>query len=212
MFEPPHVSGWPRHMALLLTVSGVNEQSHMSRLEGFRLVRSYLTLLAGVCALVGGMTEADAQGTTPAEAETTLVSSSWTVGCGPAADGDKDLLCEASQTIVVRKTGQTLLVAYVTPWRQAGVPNSFVLRFQLPHGLDIPAGVQVRIDGRPMASPVIQTSGNAGVFARTNLTSMLLSALKKGATMTVTFTALNGRKLSVPVTLDGFSAAFAKLK
>ena len=29
--------------------------------------------------------------------------------------------------------------------------------------------------------------------------------------MTVSFTAVNGNKLSIPVSLDGFSAVFAKL-
>jgi invasion protein IalB len=176
------------------------------------MMRLLLALMVCVVVLLGRGQDAGAQNTKSADADTTLVSSSWMVGCSPAPGAGKDLLCEASQTIAVRKTQQTLLIAYVTPWKQAEKPDAFVLRFQLPHGLDIPAGVQIKIDDRPMESPVIRTSSRVGVFARSALTGTLLVALKKGARMTVTFTALNGRKLSVPVTLDGFSAAFAKLK
>lgn len=46
----------------------------------------------------------------------------------------------------------------------------------------------MKIDCKPKDSPVIQTSGQAGVIAMTGLTD----------------------KLSIPVTLDGFSAIFAK--
>ncbi len=179
---------------------------------GFPMVRLSLALMVGVVLLLGRGQDAGAQDTRSADADTTLVSSSWTVSCRQAPDVGKDLLCEASQTIAVRETGQTLLIAYVTPWEQAGESDPFLLRFQLPHGLDIPAGVQIEIDDRPMESPVIMTSDRVGLFARSALTDALLVALKKGATMTVTFTVLNGRKLSVPVTLDGFSAVFAKLK
>ena len=69
-----------------------------------------------------------------------------------------------------------------------------------------------QIDEQAAQSPVIQTSNQAGLFARSELTEALLTALKKGATMTVSFSALNGNTLSVPVTLSGFSAVFAKLQ
>jgi len=139
-----------------------------------------------------------------------LVSSGWNVGCQPAG-GAGELLCEASQVVALQESRQALLTVFVTPWAETGDRDAFLLRFQLPHGLDLPAGVQLAVDGKSVPSPVIQTSSQIGVFARATLTETLLATLKKGTTLTVEFSAMNGNKLSVPVTLNGFSAVFAKL-
>ena len=140
-----------------------------------------------------------------------LVSNGWNLGCAPGG-GAGELFCEASQTIAVAETQQILLVVFVTPWTQADASDPFVLRFQLPHGLNLPEGVQILIDDTPAQSPVIQTSTQAGVYARIGLGDQLLESLRKGTSMNVSFTAMNGNLLTVPVTLDGFSAIFAKLQ
>jgi len=152
---------------------------------------------------------ASAQTTEPAASGAKLLASGWTLGCRPAGEA-KELLCEGAQTITVEQTRQTVLGVFVTP--APGAPTAFALRFQLPHGLDIPAGVKMQIDDKAADAPVIQTSGQAGLFARAPLTDALLATLKKGALLTVEVTALNGSKLTVPVPLEGFSAVFAKLQ
>lgn len=178
--------------------------------------RSLLALLFGALAFVavdhdipshGAAIDAEVPDAPATGAQ--LLASTWTLGCKPDSS-TKELLCEASQTIAVEQTRQTLLIAFVTPWTDED--GSYVLRFQLPHGLDIPAGVELQIDDVPVQSPVIQTSNQIGVFARTALADPLLAAMKKGATMQVAFSALNGTKLTVPVSLEGFSAIFDKLQ
>jgi invasion protein IalB len=172
--------------------------------------RPLRALLIAAFATVAGMAGALAQTAEPAAGGAKLIASGWTLGCRPTGEA-QTLLCEASQTITVEQTRQTVLGAFVTPTAAEGAAP-FALRFQLPHGLDIPAGVKMLIDDKPAEAPVIQTSGQAGLFARSPLTDTLLAALKKGAMMTVEVTALNGSKLTVPVPLDGFSAVFGKLQ
>ena len=132
----------------------------------------------------------------------------------PAAGEPAGLNCEASQTVAVARTRQTVLAVFVTPRQRDGKPDGFALRFQLPHGIDIPAGVRLRIDGKPApgAPPTIQTSAQAGLYARTDLDAALLAALRKGAAMEVEVTAMSGASIAVPATLNGFSAIFAKLQ
>lgn len=174
------------------------------------------TLAAALAATAVGFSpgaQGQSGGGTPAEgdAATQLVAGTWTLNCAPAGDSDA-LNCEASQTVAVAKTQQTVLAVFVTPRRRDGEPDGFALRFQLPHGIDIPAGVRLRIDGEAMPAPAIQTSSPAGLFARTGLTEPLLAAMRKGAAMEVDVTALTGASVTVPVTLNGFSAIFAKLQ
>lgn len=173
------------------------------------VVLSGAMLLAASCPIALAQDAGNASQTPASTAQ--LVSGGWTLGCR-SERRSKQLLCEASQTIAVAKTRETLLSVFVTPVQNEEETQSFVLRFQLPHGLNLPAGVHFQIDEQAAQSPVIQTSNQAGLFARSELTEALLTALKKGATMTVSFSALNGNTLSVPVTLSGFSAVFAKLQ
>ena len=107
-----------------------------------------------------------------------LASTGWNLGCKPNSRTQK-LFCEASQTIAVERTRKTLLAVFVTPWQRADASNSFALRFQLPHGLDLQAGVHILIDDKAGPTPEIQTSSRNGLFARTELTDPFLASLKK---------------------------------
>ncbi|CAN0509396.1 unnamed protein product, partial [Discosporangium mesarthrocarpum] len=124
----------------------------------------------------------------------------------------QDVACEASQSIALENTRRAVLTVFVTPWHGDDAGFGEVLRFQLPHGLDIPAGLTMAVDGQALDAPAIQTSSPAGLFARIGLTAPLRDALKAGATMTLGATALNGNTLAVPVPLDGFTAVYDKLQ
>jgi invasion protein IalB len=140
-----------------------------------------------------------------------FVASNWTMGCNPTGTDNK-LVCQASQTIVTKKGGQTLLAVSVAPWEQKYATEANVLRVQLPHGLSIPVGVQINIDDKTAYSLVIQTSDATGLYARIGLSEKILLAMTKGKTLTVNFAAMNGRKFQIPMTLKGFSAVFNKLQ
>ena len=133
------------------------------------------------------------------------------MGCGPTGK-NAALICQATQTIGIEKSRQVILVITVAPWRMKNSDADFVVRVRLPHGVNIPAGVQIKIDDAPSRSLVIQTSTKEGLFARTGLSEGLLSSMKRGAVMHVSFQSLAGKKLQIPTTLKGFSAVFSKLK
>ncbi len=139
-----------------------------------------------------------------------IVSGSWNLGCAPVG-GDKKLLCEASRTIVLKNTGKVLLSVFITPWTQTKATAAYVLRLQLPHGLNLPEGVQIQIDDGEINSPVFQTTNQNGIYARIGLTKKLLNSLQTGKILNVRFSAMNGNKLSIPVSLNGFAPVFARM-
>lgn len=180
-----------------------------------------LTSKLGACVMVGVLTASSGgaalsqtakRPTAPAKRQgTKLVSSNWLLACKPIGT-DKNLLCQATQTISFQKNRQTLLALVVTPWKQKNATSPFVLRVQLPHGVNIPAGVRIQIDDKPVQSLIVVTSSAAGLFARIGLSRKLASSMERGALLKIGFSSLNGNKLQIPATLKGFSSVFAKLQ
>ncbi len=140
-----------------------------------------------------------------------FISTNWTMGCKPTGK-DATLVCQASNTIVRKKGGQTLLAMLVTPWKLKIATAEYVLRVQLPHGLDLTAGVEIQIDKGKSHSLVLQTSDATGLYARTGLNDKLLLSMKMGNIVKVSFTAMNGKKFQIPIALKGFSAVLDKLR
>jgi invasion protein IalB len=184
----------------------------------------FMCLLAlGIVAVAGAGPSAFAQdkGKKPAAAAAApaakgatsakLVSGPWNLECHPAGPEQK-LVCEVSKKIALEKTRKILLTVFVTPRNAGKGAEAHVLRYQLPHGLNLTSGVKVQIDKGEALSPIIVTTSQAGVFARLGMNAVLLGSLKKGSIMKVDFAAMNGTSLSIPVSLQGFSAVYDKLK
>lgn len=140
-----------------------------------------------------------------------IVTGVWTVNCSPVGE-DQKLICEASRTIALQQTGESLLTVFVSPWQQDGATEPFLMRLQLPHGLDLPKGVQIKVDEGSAGTATFQTTTPTNVFARLGLSDGLIGSLKKGKIMSVSFSGINGNQISIPVPLNGFTAVFAKLK
>lgn len=181
-----------------------------------QIVRSSIRCLFGAALFLAAGQAAHAQGAAGnagqgAANSAQLISTNWALGCNPVGK-DKKLRCEASKRVALASNRQVLLAVAIAPDLGTKGPPSYVMRLQLPHGIDLPKGVQLQIDKKNQRAPTIRTSSQAGVFARSNLTGPILDAVLKGKIMTVGFTGINGAKLSVPVALDGLAAVFDKLK
>lgn len=139
-----------------------------------------------------------------------LRASNWMLSCASAA-GSSALACEMSKTLTLAETGQVFVAVFVLPGNDPEGAAQ-ILRLQLPHGVDVVAGVALEVDGSPVAAPLIRTSGPNGLFASTDLTPDLLAALQAGDEMRILFEALSGQKLSVPVPLSGFGAVYDRTR
>ena len=79
----------------------------------------------------------------------------------------------------------------------------------LPHGLHIPSGVTMQVDGIGAFKPNLIDCGAQFCRAAFGLTDMILAAFKKGKTSTVVIVdSKSQKKLSVRYSLAGFSKAY----
>jgi len=129
----------------------------------------------------------------------------WTVNCSAPA-GQTELACTLAQTLVVKDSGQRVLTAVVM--RRDG---KYVLNLGLPHGLNLPKGVDLWIDDGPRANHPIMTADQKGSYTTVALDQALLTALKKGHLLNVGVVAFNGNEIILQLSLDGFTAGLARL-
>ena len=132
----------------------------------------------------------------------------WSVGCTSTARG-AETDCRMEQQIVVAKTRQLLLQATITI---PGTTRKPILIFKSPTQLLLTAGVTVDVDGTLSENLPYYTCDTQNCFARAQLSDALLAAMKKGAELNVSFDNLNGNKIKVAMSLEGFTAAYTKVE
>lgn len=134
-------------------------------------------------------------------------SSNWEFAC-KAVGKNKVRVCRLTQAITQTGTGKSLLLTSI---RKASGTKPYVMQFRLPHGLHIPAGVEISIDGAKKGKLPVFTSDPRGTYTSMALDAALVSTLKKGKTMKVVMITSRRQKISVAVALKGFTAGFDKL-
>lgn len=144
------------------------------------------------------------QAASPPESEA-AVSPKWAVQC---TNPGQELVCQAIQTVYLRKTGQRLISVSI---KRTDPTGSATMLLQLPHGLYLPNGVQVKIDSGDAASLAIQTCDLKGCYVGTTRSPAQITAMKKGRVLAVTFQNLKKQPITIQVPLTGFTAAYAKL-
>lgn len=132
----------------------------------------------------------------------------WRLRCGKADDATPP--CHIFQTVVVSQTGQPFLyVAAGYPPEGAGGPTLFLT---LPLGIHLPTGVSLTVDrGQPVAVPVVHCDRD-GCHAQLALDRRLIQSLQAGLVAQVGFQDGVGQAITVPVSLNGFTAALKAVR
>lgn len=129
------------------------------------------------------------------------VSDGWTSRCASAARGG-EMSCEAESRVRLREGGQQLLRLAVQQGPDLAEPPGLLL--QLPHGLHIPAGARLSVDGGIPLVLEIQTCDAAGCYAGVPLDETLAAQMRAGGQATVAFQNLAREEITVPAPLAGF--------
>jgi invasion protein IalB len=145
--------------------------------------------------------QADAAPATPQQ-------SGWIARCA-SSSRDAPLECMIEQSAVLAKTGQVVVIVNI---RIAPDTRAPVALIQLPLGLNLPAGAKAQIDDGKTVDLVIQTCEQRGCYANAPITPDLLTALRSGKQLKVSFQNLNKETLTVPMPLTDFAAAYDKIK
>ena len=107
------------------------------------------------------------------------------------------------------KTGQLVVLVNIRVSADSRTPVALV---QLPLGISLPAGARFGVDDGNAAELQIQTCENRGCFASTPISVDLLSALKAGKQLKVSFQTLAKETITIPMPLADFSSAYDRIK
>ena len=113
------------------------------------------------------------------------------------------------QTAILGKTGQMLASVSVRVPPSGSQP---VMMVQVPVGLFLPAGINVRIDEQPPLQLVIQTCDLKGCYAGSPVSADMLKAMKAGKQLGVEFQNLSKQAITVPLTLTQFAEAYRSIQ
>jgi invasion protein IalB len=130
----------------------------------------------------------------------------WRVEC--TGDG-KTLDCRALQQLFQRETRQLVLSVLV---RKAPDPKAALLAIQLPLGLNLTEPVQLKVDNGPVERQPIQTCTNIGCFVSMTAGERLVTAMRGGNELKITFQDANKKPVELSVPLLGFGLAFDKVR
>jgi len=132
----------------------------------------------------------------------------WVSRCS-SASRDAPLECAIEETAVLTKTGQLIVLVNI---RVASDTHQPAVLVQLPLGLNIPAGAKLQVDDGKTFDFQIQTCENRGCYVTTPVSSELLTALKSGKQLKISFQNMNKETLTIPMPLTDFAAAYEKIK
>jgi invasion protein IalB len=132
----------------------------------------------------------------------------WAARCS-SASRDAPMECAMEQTAVLSKTGQLIVLVNI---RVPGDTHTPIALVQLPLGLNLPAGVKFQVDDGKSIDLQLQTCENRGCYASTPIAPDMLTALKSGKQLKVSFQNLGKETISIPMPLADFAAAYDKIK
>ncbi|HFC05249.1 MAG TPA: invasion associated locus B family protein [Rhizobiales bacterium] len=135
-------------------------------------------------------------------------SSNWVTACQKNLSG-RGRTCRMSRAIRQIGNNKPLLVTAI----QRDLKNrGYMLVLRLPHGLNLPLGVQLQIDRQKARRIAVLSSNRGGTYTRINLSDKVLATLKRGRQLSISFVTVDGKRFAIPVSLSGFTASFNRLK
>lgn len=145
---------------------------------------------------------------TSVTAQDTEKFGNWTAKCEESR-GKVQGGCFIFQNLVLREGGQRVLqfaVGYVA------TTDAPIALLSLPLGISLPPGVSIRIGDAQPTRVIVERCEPNGCRAGLKLNEALLSQLRQGTQLTVTFHDAERRPIEVPLSLDGFEAGLESLK
>ena len=145
--------------------------------------------------------QAQADGTPPGQP-------GWIVRC-TSPSRNAPLECAMEQTAVLSKTGQLIVLVNI---RVPGDTRAPVALIQLPLGLNLPVGAKLQVDDGKAVDVPIQTCEARGCYINAPIAADVLTQLKSGKQLKVSFQNLGKETISIPMPLADFATVYDKIK
>ena len=141
---------------------------------------------------------------TTANAQEAAQQKAWIVNCNNAQTDH--LICTMSYSLFVAETGQQIISVMVYEQR---TDDQLMIRFTLPHGLDLAAGIGITIDEGITIEYPIQTADQNGAYSTIQATPEVLSLFYSGQVMRVGMRSADGQDIEVEISLSGFASGLS---
>ena len=125
----------------------------------------------------------------------------------PPAEGVT--ICQISQILNEKESNNPVMQVSVGYLPEQEQP---VAAITLPLGIWLPPGLQLQVDDGKKGRVPVDTCVPGGCRAGVELDAEFLASMKQGNQLNVTFGGGNRQPLTIPVSLQGFSAALDALK
>lgn len=138
----------------------------------------------------------------------TEIPDGWLASCssaGRSAPAD----CSITQKLVINETGQTLVAVTVRVSAPGAQPAYMI---QVPVGIYLPAGVNIRIGDKPPIEAQIQMCDASGCYVGATLDKKTLADMKAGDTLTIGLQSIQKQALNIEVPLKGFTKGYNLIK
>lgn len=163
-------------------------------------LRAAVAAAMALCAGEAAAQQAPAQGQAEGRA-----APAWLATCTNTGEGGA-LECEIAQSIVVQATGARVMTATL----RTSPPAAPVLALTLPHGMFLPAGVRIAVDGEGGPAEAVRTCDANGCHLGRELEPAALERLLGGRELSVTFQDLQRRDISLTLGLEGLADAYRR--
>lgn len=127
---------------------------------------------------------------------------------GRCAQGDQGRVCNISQHLSLKESGEPLLRITIGRIPDQAQP---VALLAVPLGVYLPDGVDIRVDEGKPKNYTYDYCDNSGCWLAYPLDQALLRAYKRGRYAKVSFANRQRDKITVPVSLKGFTKGIASL-
>jgi invasion protein IalB len=131
----------------------------------------------------------------------------WAVQCKKNSQGTLES-CFMFQRILLKDSEESLLRMTVDKPEDLTEPRAV---FAIPLGTYVTPGIKINIDGNEPLDLEIEYCDTKGCYAGILLEQSLLSRLKRGNQVAVSFQHRSRQTIKLPISLMGFSTGFAAL-
>lgn len=163
------------------------------------MTRNFFSLLIATILMIAAAT--------PRAEDTQQIFGSWTLRCSAEAGAAKQD-CMMFQNLVLKTGGQPVLQFGIGIAPPDNLPTVLV---SLPLGIALPPGITIQIDAATPATFPVERCEPDGCRAGMKLRQVTVNQLGHGHQLHITFYDGSRKPIKVPLSLDGFGAAFAAL-
>ena len=179
------------------------------RLSGLAVVLAGLVPAGVFAAAAQEATQpADQKQAQPAQQKAQQPRVAWVASCTSPGRGQPQE-CAMEQRAVARENGQVIALVSIRVPSETRKPVTMV---QLPLNLFLPAGVNVDVDGDMTQNQAFQTCNQQGCFVGFPISDTLLKQMFTGGKLNITFQYLDKKPVTLPMSLEGFTDAYNRIK